>query len=68
METVFDTAETLEALGSRGITTEAIEALLERITLEQDQVTLGDQETWERLERLRSRWGSKLVKLQAYLA
>ena len=64
---IIQQSEALKALGTQGISTEAIEGLLEDISEAQDQVALGDQATWDTLEELRSFWGEKLQKLQAYL-
>lgn len=65
--TVFEQAGALEAMGTRGISTEMIEDLLEQISHELDLVQLGDQATWDRLDELRIKWATKLNKLQAYL-
>ena len=57
----------LDAIGTSGISTEAIEALLAEIAAALDQVELGDQKTWDALEALRTCWGRKLQALEAYL-
>ena len=68
MKEIEEKSLNLLALGARGIRTEDIEAILAEISATQDQVALGDQVIWERLEELRLFWGNKLLNLQAYLA
>lgn len=61
-------SEELSSLGTRGISTEAIEALLLDISLAMESVPFGDKAAFDRLEELRLFWANKLVHLNNYLS
>jgi hypothetical protein len=67
LEQIEARSEELTDLGTRGISTEAIESLLSDIMTAQYAPECADQASQDRLEELSYSWRVKLAYLESYL-